>query len=96
MAEAEENQGYDYEAFDNMSDEDQLALIDDVDEIKAMYIEKMVEAEVDVFAEARRELNEVVEKYGYDRVKSYLDGQGNGFESYNSSIDLNSEIEELV
>jgi hypothetical protein len=92
-AEAERDQRN--EAFEALGEEGMQAISESIETIKDTFGTAMESAEEDATYEANLELETLVEKYGYDAVKSYVEDFGNGDEEYDAQLDLNLEIDNL-
>jgi hypothetical protein len=83
------------EAFEQMKPEDVDAMTEAIDTIKETWRSAVENAEEAACYEACLELETVVEKYGFDCVKSYVEDFGNGREEFAAEINLDTELEGL-
>jgi hypothetical protein len=81
------------DAFEAMSETDMQAMTDAIDEIGATYTQAVDDAADEARHEACLELETIIEKYGYDVVKSYVRDCGNT--DPDTELNLNDEIELL-
>jgi hypothetical protein len=81
------------EAFEAMPDADMQTMTDAIDEIGATYTQAVDDAADEARHEACLELETIIEKYGYDVVKSYVCDCGNT--DPDTELNLNDEIELL-
>lgn len=82
------------DAFEAMSETDMQAMTDAVDEIESLYLSAIEDAVEEARYDAARELGSIIEKYGYDVVKSYV-RDSIGVIEPDADLNLDEEIENL-
>lgn len=83
-----------WEAFEAMPEKVMDEMIAAIEEIKDEYRAKLDELEEQLNDEARDQMLDVVNKYGWDETKAYLEGDFNGREHVSSILDLEHIVDE--
>lgn len=83
------------DAWEALSDAHQNEISNSIDSINENFRTAIETAEEEAAYEAKQELELLVEKFGYEAVKSYLEDSGDGDAEFEAELKLDIEIESL-